>query len=145
MSENIFRFFNKEIADSITHNGKILIRNMEKEELLKKVQEKIYNVPNKKENEINVPNGTLIVLGYQIVQNKEDYSFSLMGKYESGELSLVYLNDSLVLEHTSSFPINDESNLPMVTMEDDYMETAEWWRTPTDEEMELYNMVYNCK
>lgn len=115
------------------------IINMEKEELLKKVQANVYNVPNKKENEINVLNGTLIVLGYQEIYNGEKHSFSLMGKYESGDLSLVYLNDSFVLEHTSLNPINDENDLPMVTMEDDYMETAEWWRTPTDEEMKLYN------
>ena len=116
---------------------------MEKEVLLKKVQENVYRVPSNQSEEIDVAKGTIIVLGWQEYRDNALYSFALMGKYESGDISDVYLNDSVVLELT---PLTQaDVDMPLTTMEDNYMETAEWWRLPTDEEMELYNMVYNCK
>ena len=138
----IFYFFNQGIADSITNN-KTLIRNMEKEVLLKKVQENVYRVPSNQSEEIDVVKGTIIVLGWQEYRDNALYSFALMGKYESGNISDVFLNNSVVLELT---PLTQTAvDIPLATEEKDYMETAEWWRLPTDEEMELYNIVYNCK
>lgn len=117
---------------------------MEKEVLLKKVQENVYRVPSNQSEEIDVAKGTIIVLGWQEYRDNALYSFALMGKYESGIICEVYLNDSVVLELTP-LTQGDAELIPLATMEDDYMETAEWWRLPTDEEMELYNIVYNCK
>lgn len=115
---------------------------MEKEELLKKVQENVYRVPSNQSEEIDVVKGTIIVLGWQEYRDNALYSFALMGKYESGNISDVFLNNSVVLELTP-LTQGDAELIPLATEEKDYMETAEWWRIPTDEEMELYNLIYN--
>ena len=114
---------------------------MEKELLLKKVQENIYKVPNRQSENISVENGTLIVLGYQENWGDDEISFTLMGKYNDGVMRDVYLKDSLVLESTQ--PVKLSEDTPLNTLKNDHMETAEWWRLPTADEMELYNMVYS--
>ena len=94
--------------------------------------------------EIDVPQGTIIVLGYddrKSVCSSGDRAYAIMGAYNGGEMKyVVSLLDFLELcqINAKGFEICSKLNFGCETE----METAMWWRVPTDEEMEFYNMVY---
>lgn len=94
--------------------------------------------------EIDVPQGTIIVLGYddrKSVCRSGDVAYVMMGAYNGGEMKYtVSLLDFLELYQINAKGIDISSKLDYGCETD--METAMWWRVPTDEEMEFYNMVY---
>jgi hypothetical protein len=95
--------------------------------------------------EIDIPKGNLIVLGYieRIGVHKDiANAYVMMGIYEDGSInSTVYFKDGMVLYSTAK---NDNTG-DKIPNEDGYMETQSWWRTPTDDEVTLYEIIYNKK
>ena len=94
--------------------------------------------------EIDVPQGTIIVLGYddrKSVCSNGDRAYAIMGAYNGGEMKyVVSLLDFLELCQINAKGIDIGSKLDYGCETE--MDTAMWWRVPTDEEMEFYNMVY---
>ena len=93
--------------------------------------------------EIDIPKGSLIVLGYieRIGVHKDiANSYVMMGVYEDGFISsTVYFKDGMVLYSTNK---NDNAG-DKIPADDSFMETHNWWRTPTDDELTLYEIIYN--
>lgn len=93
--------------------------------------------------EIDIPKGSLIVLGYieRFGTYKENANaYVMMGVYEDGSIhSTVYFKDGMVLYSTN---INDNPG-DKIPNDDGFMETQTWWRTPTDDEVTLYEKIYN--
>ena len=92
--------------------------------------------------EIDIPKGSLIVLGY-IDRLGEggtiNSAYVMMGVYEDGSINeSVYFKDGMVLYATYSRE-NIGDKIPAA---DSFMETHTWWRTPTDDEMTLYEIIY---
>jgi hypothetical protein len=94
--------------------------------------------------EIDVPRGTIIVLGYderKSAVSSGDKAYAIMGAYNGGEMKYsVSLLDFLELCQINAKGIEISSKLNFGCETE--METAMWWRVPTDEEMDFYNMVY---
>ena len=109
-----------------------------------KVKENVLDNAPRNYREIDVPQGTIIVLGYD--ERKGDFSsgdkaYAIMGAYNGGEMKyVVSLLDFLELCHINAKGIDIGSKLDFGCETE--MDTAMWWRVPTDEEMEFYNMVY---
>lgn len=93
--------------------------------------------------EIDIPKGSLIVLGYieKIGVHKDiTNAYVMMGVYEDGLISsTVYFKDGMVLYSTNT----DDNAGDKIPADDSFMETHFWWRTPTDDELTLYEIIYN--
>lgn len=93
--------------------------------------------------EIDIPKGSLIVLGFIERVSKGgtiNNAYVMMGVYEDGSVnSTVYFKDGMVLYATSK---NDNAG-DKIPADDGFMETHSWWRTPTDDELTLYEIIYN--
>lgn len=118
---------------------------MTKEEITaqwQKVKKNVLNKSIRNYREIDVPRGTIVVLGYDKDDDKigGDKAYAIMGEYNGGEIKyIVSLKDYLEL-----YQVNPQG-VEISSMDygcETEMETAMWWRVPTDEEMEFYNMVY---
>lgn len=115
--------------------------NKEMRELKSRIIANIKNVDaplNKRE--IGVRNNDLIVLGF-IERNGADITnaYVLMGRYEEGKMNeTIYFYDGMVL--FSTYPNDVIGN--RIENEDGFIETHEWWRIPTDDEIALYENVY---
>lgn len=101
------------------------------------------NVEHLNKREIDIPKGSLIVLGYiERFDSRKDIktAFVMMGVYEDGFIhSTVYFKDGMVLYSTFG---NDNVG-DKIPNDDGFMETQTWWRTPTDDEVTLYEKIYN--
>jgi hypothetical protein len=93
--------------------------------------------------EIDIPKGSLIVLGYIErfgVGDTINNAYVMMGVYEDGSINeSIYFKDGMVLYATYS----DDSIGDKIPADDSFMETHTWWRTPTDDEMILYESIYS--
>lgn len=93
--------------------------------------------------EIDIPKGSLIVLGFIERVSKGGTitnAYVMMGVYEDGLInSTVYFKEGMVLFATNG----DESIGDKISANDNFIETHTWWRTPTDDEITLYENVYN--
>ncbi len=93
--------------------------------------------------EIDIPKGSLIVLGFIERVSKGgtiNNAYVMMGVYDEGFInSTVYFKNGMVLFATNV----DESIGDKISADDSFMETQTWWRTPTDDEITLYEYVYN--
>lgn len=119
---------------------------MKNSQLYKSVLKNLHNPILKNERDIDIQKGDIIVLGYSKGEgrrmnemNKD--SFVMMGKFISDDLDWfhVELEDTLVLD------TRQESEVLSLCDGDDYIETADWWRIPTDDEMKLYNAMFTSK
>lgn len=92
--------------------------------------------------EIDIPKGKLIVLGFIERVSKGgtiNNAYVMMGVYEDGSIeSIVYFKNGMVLFATDA----DESIGDKISADDSFMETHNWWRIPTDDEITLYENVY---
>lgn len=92
--------------------------------------------------EIDVPNGSLIVLGFieRVCKGGEiNNAYVMMSVYDSGSINdTVYFNDGMVLFSTCKS--DDTGN--KISADDGFMETQSWWRIPTDDEVTLYENIY---
>ena len=114
---------------------------MKTTKLFQRVQKNVHTIPNNK-RDIDIPLETIIVLGYT---ETNDTSFVMMGKFLADDYNWGYieLRETIVLD---SHNINSDScndDILFVTQGEDHIETAEWWRIPTDDEMKLYNHIFN--
>lgn len=112
------------------------------EELKKKVIENLFNTQIQNKRNIEVKEDTIIVLGFcEYDKNNEKNSYCVMGKYQYGQMHYsVELTDAVVLEN-----IDDETFEPFnpfVKLDSTFIETAEFWRLPTDDEYRLYTELY---
>lgn len=93
--------------------------------------------------EIDIPKGNLIVLGFIERVSKGgtiNNAYVMMGVYEDGFISsTVYFKDGMTLFATNA----DESIGDKISVDDSFMETHTWWRIPTDDELTLYEIIYN--
>lgn len=93
--------------------------------------------------EIDIPKGSLIVLGFiERVSNGGtiNNAYVMMGVYEEGFMrGTVYFKDGMVLYSTTKTD-NAGDKIPA---DDSFIETHSWWRIPTDDEITLYENVYN--
>lgn len=110
-----------------------------------KVKENVLDNAPRNYREIDVPQGTIIVLGYDerksVCSGSGDVAYAIMGAYNGGEIKYsVSLLDFLELCEINAKGIEICSKLDYGCETE--MDTAMWWRVPTDEEMEFYNMVY---
>lgn len=118
---------------------------MTKEEITaqwQKIKKNVLNKSIRNYREIDVPRGTIVVLGYDKDDDKigGDKAYAIMGEYNGGEIKyIVSLKDYLELYQVNPQGVEISSMDYGCKTE---METAMWWRVPTDEEMEFYNMVY---
>ena len=108
-----------------------------------KIKENVLDNAPRNYREIDVPQGTIIVLGYddrKSVCISGDLAYVIMGVYGGGEMKyIVNLTDFLELHHLNAKGIDIGSKLNFGCETE--MDAATWWRVPTDEEMEFYNMV----
>lgn len=105
---------------------------MEKD-LYSRVNENVHNPMLQNTRPIDVQAGTLITLGYK----DDNSSFALMGIYQEGDINphdyFVELTNTLIIHLT------DITTVKLFDMRNsDTMETAEWWRVATDDEVKLY-------
>ena len=109
-----------------------------------KVKENVLDNAPRNYREIDVPQGTIIVLGYDERKgafSSGDKAYAIMGAYNGGEMKyVVSLSDFLELCQINAKGIEICSKLDYGCETE--MDTAMWWRVPTDEEMDFYNMVY---
>jgi hypothetical protein len=93
--------------------------------------------------EIDIPKGSLIVLGFIERVSKGgtiNNAYVMMGVYEDGFInSTVYFKDGMVLFAKKV----DESIGDKIPGDENFMETHTWWRIPTDDEITLYEFVYD--
>lgn len=93
--------------------------------------------------EIDIPKGSLIVLGFIDRVSKGgtiSKGYVMMGVYEDGSINnTIYFKDGMTLFASNS----DESIGDKISVDDNFMETHTWWRIPTDDEITLYENVYN--
>lgn len=122
---------------------------MKTTKLFQRVQKNVHTIPNNK-RDIDIPLETIIVIGYtkgQQIRNEEPNinSFVMMGKFiaDDSDWDRIDLLDTIVLDtyNVNPSPHNDE--LLFATKGEDYIETADWWRIPTDDEMKLYCHFFN--
>ena len=92
--------------------------------------------------EIDIPKGSLIVLGFINRVSKDgtiNNAYVMMGVYEDGFInSTVYFKDGMVLFTKDG----DESIGDKIPADDSFIETHTWWRIPTDDELTLYEIIY---
>ena len=92
--------------------------------------------------EIDIPKGSLIVLGYieRLGVHKDIVNaYVMMGVYEDGFInSTVYFKDGMVLYST----LKTDNVGDKIPTDDNFMETHTWWRIPTDDELTLYEIIY---
>lgn len=119
---------------------------MKDSQLYKSVLENLHNPMLKNVRDIDIQKKDIIVLGYskgngRRVNEMNKDSFVMMGKFISDDLDWLHieLEDTLVLD------TSQESEVLSICDGDDYIETAEWWRIPTDDEMKLYNTMFKSK
>lgn len=96
--------------------------------------EKLLNPNIRNYRDIDLKAECLIVLGWD---NGDDGHYVTMGEYQCGHMhNSVYLKDTLELAN---------SNCTLEREERADVETAEWWRTPTDEEVRYYHSIYKAR
>lgn len=112
------------------------------EELKKKVIENLFNTQIQNKRDIEIPNDTIIVLGFvEYDKNNKKNSYCVMGKYQGGQMHYsVDLIDAIVLEWVN-YKRFEYSN-PFDKLSQTYIETADFWRLPTDDEYKLYTKIY---
>lgn len=122
---------------------------MKTTKLFQRVQKNIHTIPNNK-RDIDIPLETIIVLGYtkgQQIRNKQPNinSFVIMGKFidDAWDWNRIDLLNTIVLDTDDLKSSSDNDELLFATHGEDYIETADWWRIPTDDEMKLYNHIFN--
>ena len=107
---------------------------------LKLVQSNVYTKNLQNQREIDIQHGDMIVLGYHEMTKNGLNSYAVMGVYDYGDLNYsVNLTNTLILETTTPYSIRCNA---LDKQNEDYIDCASWWRIPTDNEMELYNMLY---
>ena len=121
-------------------------RNMKKE--IKSLADRIeINITNDNgaylnTREIDIPKGSLIVLGYieRIGVHKDiANAYVMMGVYEDGSINnTIYFKDGMVLHST----LKTDNVGDKIPNDDNFMETHTWWRIPTDDELTLYEIIY---
>jgi hypothetical protein len=84
-----------------------------------------------------IKEGTLIVMGFDNIEIN-NVAYAIMGVYKDGNIEYATLENSLDFFHI--FCGKDNSLLE--NNEECEVETAEWWRIPTDDEIKLYEMIY---
>jgi hypothetical protein len=88
--------------------------------------------------EIDIPKGSLIVLGFieRITKGGTiNNAYVMMGVYEDGFInSTVYFKDGMVLFAKKV----DESIGDKIPGDENFMETQTWWRIPTDVILRVY-------
>lgn len=93
--------------------------------------------------EIDIPKGSLIVLGFINRVSKDgaiNNAYVMMGVYEDGFInSTIYFKDGMVLFTKDA----DESIGDKIPADDSFIDTHTWWRIPTDDELTLYEIIYN--
>ena len=113
--------------------------------LIKKVKENLLNpiLRNHREH-ISISNGELIVLGYDYREKEPhigDRVYVFIAEFVSGDLNSVYVQNILILEH-----IREDNTIAndVYSMEqgEGCADAMSWWRTPTDDEIELYKKYY---
>lgn len=116
---------------------------MKDSQLYKSVLENLHNPMLKNVRDIDIQKEDIIVLGYskgkgRRVNEMNKDSFVMIGKFISDDLDWLHieLEDTLVLD------TSQESEVLSICDGDDYIETADWWRIPTDDEMKLYNTMF---
>ena len=122
---------------------------MRTSKLFQRVQKNVHTIPNNKRN-IDIPLETIIVLGYTQGQQircheTNNTSFVMMGKFVADDYNWDYieLRETIVLDSHNINSDSCEDDILFVTQGEDHIETAEWWRIPTDDEMKLYNHIFN--
>lgn len=108
-----------------------------KKELLERVQETAFNPLLQNYRNIDITKGSLIVLGYSCPNSTATQKFVVMGKYLGGELQFAEISNSIEIVN-----VPDTTRVLEKFYEEDVVETADWWRTPTDDEVELYYSVF---
>lgn len=116
---------------------------MKDSQLYKSVLENLHNPMLKNVRDIDIQKGDIIVLGYskgkgRRVNEMNKDSFVMMGKFISDDLDWLHIE----LENTLVLDTSQESEVLSICDGDDYIETADWWRIPTDDEMKLYNTMF---
>lgn len=116
---------------------------MKNSQLYKSVLENLHNPMLKNVRDIDIQKGDIIVLGYskgkgRRVNEMNKDSFVMMGKFISDDLDWLHIE----LENTLVLDTSQESEVLGICDGDDYIETADWWRIPTDDEMKLYNTMF---
>jgi hypothetical protein len=116
---------------------------MKDSQLYKSVLENLHNSMLKNVRDIDIQKGDIIVLGYskgkgRRVNEMNKDSFVMMGKFISDDLDWLHIE----LENTLVLDTSQESEVLSICDGDDYIETADWWRIPTDDEMKLYNTMF---
>ena len=117
-----------------------------------KVKQNVLNDCMKNHRDIDLQFGDLIVLGYDDLKNTDsnngdDRVYVTMGIYlnEDGINSMgnVNLKDTIDLYHIDCH-FKEKKYIDKCNGES-YMETAKWWRTPTDDEVALYNTFFSTR
>jgi hypothetical protein len=87
-----------------------------------------------------IKEGTLIVMGFDERENPFPYNraYAIMGIYKGGNIGYASLENYLEF-----YNMKDGSDISSLTYDKECeMETANWWRIPTDDEIKLYGMIY---
>ena len=105
------------------------------EEIIKRMNEKSFLKVLKNYRDIDIKEDSLIVLGWE----ENESAYSIMGIYKGGNMyDSVELKNTIVLRNISrGFDITD-----YIKEESAQIETADWWRTPTDDEVKFYHHNY---
>lgn len=119
---------------------------MKDSQLYKSVLENLHNPMLKNVRDIDIQKEDIIVLGYskgkgRRVNEMNKDSFVMMGKFISDDLDWLHIE----LENTLVLDTSQESEVLSICDGDDYIETADWWRIPTDDEMKLYKTMFTSK
>ena len=112
---------------------------MKTKKLHEKVMNNLYKTILQNNREIDLKEGDLIVMGYNMTEYGSAYVE--MGIYKGGEMhNGVELSNTLILDYISS-NVKKEDTL-LTTEKNTTFECADWWRTPTDDEKQLYCAIY---
>ena len=105
-------------------------------EIISKVLENVDLDILKNYRDIDLKDGDLIVTGW----NFSNSAYIIMGVYKGGDIHTnVELENTIVLKDVEK---GEESKIKFLKEDYAMMETAEWWRTPTDNEVKLYYQTY---
>lgn len=108
-------------------------------ELYKKVLVSLYKPILQNKRDIDIPVDTTIVLGFFEIQNGIPNSYTIMGKYQYGNMHYeVVLNDVLILDNCDNGNVRND----LRRFKESYTQTVKWWRVPTDDEMKLYRKMF---
>ena len=84
-----------------------------------------------------IKEGTLIVMGFDNIEICNN-AYAIMGIYKDGNIEYATLENYL-----DFFQITNGNDKSLLEYDEECeMETAEWWRIPTDDEIKLYEMIY---